>query len=82
MEKGQTIHNFIIDSIRPVEEIKAEARKAGKTKKYVGIRYESSNPDIAQVSPRGVIKARKKGRCKIYAYTQNGSSAAIKVIVK
>ncbi len=25
MEKGQTIHNFIIDSIRPVEEIKAEA---------------------------------------------------------
>ena len=62
--------------------IKAKARKAGKTKKYVGIRYESSNPDIAQVSPRGVIKARKKGRCKIYAYTQNGASAAIKVIVK
>ncbi len=62
--------------------IKVKARKTRNTKKYVGIRYESSNPAIAQVTSKGVIKARKKGRCKIYAYTQNGSAAAIKVVVK
>ena len=63
--------------------IKATIKKTGgKMKKYKGIRYASSNPAIASISSRGIIRTRKKGKCKIYAYAQNGIAAAIKVVVK
>lgn len=63
--------------------IKVTIKKTGgKMKKYKGIRYASSNPAIASISSRGIIRTRKKGKCKIYAYAQNGIAAAIKVVVK
>ena len=44
--------------------------------------YESSNINIATVSKKGVVKAKKKGKCYIYAYAQNGVFRKIKIIVK
>ena len=53
-----------------------------KVRKYVGLRYESTNKTIATVSRSGKITARKKGVCYIYAYAQNGVYRKIKVEVK
>ena len=53
-----------------------------KVKKHRSVRYESTNTKIATVSKAGVVKAKKKGTCYIYAYAQNGVSKKIKVTVK
>lgn len=58
------------------------ASQKHKVKKYRGIRYESSNPDIASVTKKGVIKAKKKGTCYVYVYAQNGVYVRVKVIVR
>lgn len=63
--------------------LKTKETKAGKKiKKIVGIRYESSNPKVATVNSKGKIKAIKKGSADIYAYSQNGMVAKMKVRVK
>ncbi len=59
----------------------AQSKKL-KVKKHRSIKYESSNPAVATVSSKGVIKAKAKGTCKIYAYAQNGVYKAITVKVK
>ena len=46
------------------------------------VSYESDVPNIATVSKKGVVKAKKKGNCIIYAYAQNGKYRKIKVKVK
>ena len=51
-------------------------------KKHRSITYESSNPAIASVSKKGIIKGIKKGTCEVYAYAQNGVFVKIKVKVK
>jgi len=45
------------------------------------LRYLSSNKKIATVSSRGKIRARSKGRCKIFVYAANGASKAVQVTV-
>lgn len=45
-------------------------------------RYESSNPQVAAVTKKGVVKAKKKGTCYIYVYAQNGVYKRVKVTVK
>ncbi len=64
--------------------LKAKAVKASgmKVKKHRVITYESSNPKVATVSKKGVVKATAKGTCYIYAYAQDGVSKKIKVNVK
>ena len=56
--------------------------KRFKVKKHTGIRYESTNVNIATVSGKGVIKAKNRGTCYVYAYAQNGVFKKIKVVVK
>ena len=46
------------------------------------LRYLSSNKKIATVSSRGKIRARSKGRCRIFVYAANGASKAVQVTVK
>ncbi len=58
------------------------ASKKLKVKRYRKLSYESTNPKIASVSSSGKITAKKKGRCVIYIYTQNGVFKRIKVKVK
>ena len=59
----------------------AQSKKL-KVKKHRAIAYESSNKLVATVSGKGVIKARGKGTCYVYAYAQNGVCKKIKVTVK
>lgn len=56
--------------------------KNKKVKKHSGLRYASTSTKIATVSSKGVITAKKKGTCYIYAYAQNGVYKRIKVIVR
>lgn len=53
-----------------------------KVKKHAAIRYESSNPAIAAVTAKGVVKGSAKGSCYIYAYAQNGVCKKITVTVR
>lgn len=46
------------------------------------IQYECTNTKIASVSAKGVIKAKKKGKCFVYVYAQSGAYKKITVIVK
>lgn len=62
--------------------LKLKARAVGKSKKHVKLRYESTNKKVATVSKKGVIKAKGKGKCYVYAYAQNGVFRKIKIIVK
>lgn len=58
-------------------------KTTGKTlQNHRKVLFESDNPKVATVSKNGVIKAKKKGKCTIYAYAQNGVYAKIKVTVK
>ena len=61
--------------------LKAVLKKAKKTKvkKYAAVRYESSDESIARVSSKGVVTGDQKGKCTIYAYTQNGISKTITI---
>ena len=53
-----------------------------KVKKHRAVAFESSNKKVATVSKKGVVKAKKKGTCYVYAYAQNGACKAVKVTVK
>lgn len=44
--------------------------------------FKSSNQKVATVTSKGVIKAKKKGSCKITVKTFNGKQAVIKITVK
>ncbi len=46
------------------------------------VSYESGDPNVATVSKKGRIKAKKKGKCTIFAYAQSGVFRKIKVTVK
>jgi hypothetical protein len=56
--------------------------KKKKVKQHRKISYESGNPNIATVNKKGKITGKKKGKCTIYAYAQNGVFAKISVTVK
>ncbi|MDE6760662.1 MAG: leucine-rich repeat protein [Lachnospiraceae bacterium] len=61
-----------------------EVKKKGSAKKLLKHRkvcYESSNPGIATVSKKGVIKGKQKGSCIVWVYGQNGMYKKIKVKV-
>ena len=57
------------------------ASKKLKVSRHRKIKYETSNNKVAKVSSKGVIKATGKGTCYVYAYTQNGVFAKVKVKV-
>ena len=88
--KSVTVRKSVVSKakkLRKGKTLKLNARavvqsKKLKVRKYVGLRYESTNKTIATVSRSGKITARKKGVCYIYAYAQNGVYRKIKVEVK
>ena len=45
------------------------------------VSYESSNPKVAAVTKKGVIRAKKKGKCTVYAYAGNEICRKVKVTV-
>ena len=57
------------------------ASKKLQFKTHRKVVYESSNEKIATVTSKGKIKGIRKGKCFIYAYTQNGVYTRIEVTV-
>ena len=58
------------------------ASKKLKVREHRKVTYETTNPEVAKVSKKGVITGKKKGTCYVYAYAQNGVFAKIRVTVK
>ena len=70
-------------TLKKGKSFKLKAKQTGKkVKKHRVLSYESSNTKVATVSKKGVIKAKAKGTCYVYAYAQNGISKKVKVTVK
>lgn len=46
------------------------------------VTFKTSNKKVAKVTKSGVVKAVKKGKCKITVKTANGKKAVVKVTVK
>ena len=61
---------------------KQKTNSGKKIRKHRKLQFETSDPAIATVSKKGVIKGKKKGKCTVYVYAQNGLSAKVKVNVK
>ena len=78
-----TVHNGLVYQKR-FGQLKNEKRSksAKKMTSFRKLSFESSNPKIAAVSSKGVIKAKKKGTCTIYIYAQNGICKKVTVKVK
>ena len=73
LKKGKTI------------KLKAKAKpqsKKLKVKKHRAVNYETSNPKVAKVNGKGVVKGVGKGTCFVYAYAQHGAFTKVKVTVK
>ncbi len=63
--------------------LKATEKKESKPiSRHRKVSYESGNPSVASVTAKGVVKAKKKGKCTIYVYAQNGVYKKITVNVK
>ena len=64
--------------------VKAKKKKAKKTKvkEHRKLSFESSDSTIATVNARGKITGKKKGKCTIYVYAQNGVFTKVSVTVK
>ena len=45
------------------------------------IKWESSNANIATISPGGLVKAKSPGECTITAETENGKKTSCKIVV-
>ena len=73
LKKGKT---------RRLRGVGIKASKKLKYKALLKMRYESSNPKIATVTSKGVVKGKRKGTCKIYVYAPDGVCKTIKVTVK
>ncbi|MBS1317026.1 MAG: hypothetical protein HP042_00920, partial [Lachnospiraceae bacterium] len=46
------------------------------------LRFRTSNAAVATVSATGIVKAVKKGRCKVYVYARNGYAKRVSVTVE
>ncbi|MBQ1408035.1 MAG: InlB B-repeat-containing protein [Eubacterium sp.] len=70
-------------TVKVKKTFKLAAKQAGKKiKKHRTVSYETSNAAVATVTAKGVVKGIKKGKCKVYAYAQNGVCTVINVTVK
>lgn len=59
--------------------LKVKLKPANATEK---VTFKSSNKMVAKVTKNGVVKAVKKGKCKITVKTASGKKAVVKVTVK
>ena len=82
--KTQAANDKVTIKVKKSFKLKAKTvvKKGTTVKEHRKIKYETSNSKIAKVTKKGVIKAKKKGTCYVYAYAQNGICKKIKVTVK
>ena len=69
--KAQKIKVRIVRKVKRGKPLKLKARRTKGSGKLI---YRSSNPKIATVSAKGVVKAKKKGSVKITVYALPTSS--------
>lgn len=82
---GSVMVNKTKISLKKGKSIRLKAKETKKKKKlrhHRQICFESSDPKVASISRNGVVKGKKKGKCNIYAYAQNGIYKKVKIIVK
>lgn len=60
----------------------SEIKESKPLRHHREVCFESSRPQAVSVSKKGVIKAKKKGKCTIFAYAQSGVYRKIRVTVK
>ena len=70
--------NIVLKKGKKVK-LKAKLKPANATEK---VTFKSSNKKVAKVTKNGVVKAVKKGKCKITVKTASGKKAVVKVTVK
>ena len=88
--KKATYYKYIVKAYKMVDGKKGktaqitaiEIKKDKKIKHHRNLCYESSNTKVVTVTSDGVIKAMRKGNCKIWVYAQNGVYKVITVTVK
>ena len=95
--KGGKVGNHKSVTVKKTVVNKAKKLKKGKTLKlnaktvnasrlkvkvHRKVSYESSNPAVATVSKKGIVKGVKKGSCYIYSYAQNGVCKRVRITVK
>lgn len=71
--------------IKVKKKLKLKAKVSpGKSSSSKTLYWKSSNPKVATVTQKGVVKAKKKGKVKITAYATDGSGKkkAIKLTIK
>ena len=74
LKKGRTAR--IKGEVIPVVPGKAIVHKADY------LRFSSSNPKVARVNSKGLVRAIKPGKCVVYAQAINGIWKSVKVIVQ
>ena len=63
-------------------ETRQQKSKKAKIKNHRKIAFESVKENVASVSKKGIIKAKKKGKTTVWVYAQNGICTKVKVVVK
>ncbi len=69
-------------SLKKGKSFRLNAKNAGQSKiqgNNKEVYYESSNPKVATVSQKGVIRAKKKGKCTIYTYARDRICRKVRV---
>lgn len=61
---------------------KGKFRRIASFKGVPKIRYLSTDSNIASVSRKGVIEAKKQGVCRVIVFAPNGVNTFVKVVVK
>ena len=62
--------------------VASEIKKDKPIKAHRKVCFESDNPKVATVNAKGKVVAKGKGKCKIYAYAQNGVYKTVSITVK
>ncbi len=65
-----------------IKAVEVRQIKSKRIPVHRAISYEVSNSKVAKVTKSGKIKAKKKGKCKIWVYAQNGVYKTITLTVK
>ena len=66
---GSSVHVAVGKKVKLTTTVKVSPNKSANKK----VSYKSSNKKIATVNQKGVVKAKKKGTCKIFVETTDGS---------
>ena len=75
---GSSVHIAVGKKVILTTTVKVSPNKSANKK----VSYKSSNKKIATVNQKGVVKAKKKGTCVIYIYSQSGTFSKMTVRVK